>query len=1004
MSKSTLLSSQEVTEIYSQPVLDSIEIKENCTLNKAELYELRKFKDASSAIYFAICLVYFKIKKTFVNFNYQNTTAERRHIMQRFFPGKPYPRTLVNNNRSTTYIENKVLNLCGYSRYQGKHTVDITNKLVKLAPHSPRQRQLCKALLDLFIKNNIAIPAYSTVTNIVSAVYNKENNRIIKSYTRHTNLKQRTSIKSLLGKTDNVYKIVSIRRDMKGFNTTELNNEIDKHARLKPIFDVAMQIMPKLNLPTSTINYYSSLVNFYTGPRLKQINPKLVQIYLLCYCYSKYRVLNDNLLEALKKRYNDYHKRTEDYSKKQLLLQIDQLKDTRKKVGALLLAINNHDKSKNNIPKKLVYNHIPKDELLSAAQLLLNDKLDKKLLYWQYVDSIENEVKLNLRNLFLAIDFIVTNNKLLNNVITYVKNALISNKFNNDVLPSYFKTFIKKQYHPYLINDGQVINNRVEFYLYQQIVYHISTNKISLKHSIKHKLVEEDLIPQPKWDKNKKKILKSINYNRLQTPIKSILGIKKDELTALYEKINKEAEDNDSLKIYTNKNGDTSWRLKSLEPDYTVNNSLFLNIQQMNIVDIMKFTDHKVNFLSLFESILPKSRKNKRVKDYLSAALLANAIRMAIKRMAYNSDLNESSLLTTDAAYIRIESISAAINRINNAATEFSIYREWYINNIMHGSQDALKLGVSIKNKKARYSKKYFGQGVGVSSFNEITNYYSISSSIIGANEYEGSFAFEMAHNQDRSPINVDRLSNDKHGTNSLNYGLFDLTDKEFAPRIPKLHNETLWGFGSANDYSDYLIKPKKFINEELIISEWDNIQRFVASLLTGPSSSSVTISKVSSNNYTSRTKKAFNQYNHIVRSIHILKCIDNPQYRHAIMKALNRGESYNSLYRAITILNKGEIRGYSEIEMEIWNQCTRLIASIILYYNTYILNQLYLKADKDEKGYLVGISPSAWTHINLLGSYQFSNKLDMNYVDYIIDNWQWKNSTDFVENFERKR
>lgn len=58
--------------------------------------------------------------------------------------------------------------------------------------------------------------------------------------------------------------------------------------------------------------------------------------------------------------------------------------------------------------------------------------------------------------------------------------------------------------------------------------------------------------------------------------------------------------------------------------------------------------------------------------------------------------------------------------------------------------------------------------------------------------------------------------------------------------------------------------------------------------------------------------------------------------------------EEYNNLYRAITLLKKGELRGRSEIEMEIWHQCTRLISTVMLYYNSYILNSFYAAAKDD--------------------------------------------------------
>ena len=160
---------------------------------------------------------------------------------------------------------------------------------------------------------------------------------------------------------------------------------------------------------------------------------------------------------------------------------------------------------------------------------------------------------------------------------------------------------------------------------------------------------------------------------------------------------------------------------------------------------------------------------------------------------------------------------------------------------------------------------------------------------------------FEMVHNQNTSEIKPKHISTDKHGVNSLNFALCDFTDLVFAPRIPKPHKETLWGFGSAKNYEGMIVRPTHFIDEELIESEWDNIQKLVASILTGETAPNILIRKLASKNYSSRTKKALVQYNNIVRSHFILLYIHDPEFRRAIMLALNRGELYNNLYsRAI--------------------------------------------------------------------------------------------------------
>lgn len=990
-----LLNPTERLDIYGIPALNDAERREYFTFNEQETKKMNSFQAIEDTVYFAVCLAFFKIKQTLVNFNYRDITSERQHVMERYFPNQPFPKSLPKNYNKIARIENKVLELCHAQRFTGDMVNTIKEELLALAPRHPRQRQLCKALLNLFVTHRVSIPAYTTIQTIISHVWNKENNRVTQAYLRYTHKNERDIVLSLLDKTDNLHRIVSIKQSMKGFNTTELNNEIEKHHQIKPIFDIAKNIIPRLGLPTTTINYYATLIHYYNGPRLKQLHTYTIQLYLLCYSFTRFQMLNDNLLEALKKRTLEYQSKAVEYAKNQALDQMDLIKDTRKKVSDLLIAIKHHP-NPTHIPREIIYQYVPENELLTAAKLLVDDNFNKELLFWKYIDSVEDPIKLNLRQLFLTIDFVIIHDELLKEVVTYTKTALINNTFYNAPLPPNIKAWINKSDREYIMPNDTVIYNRFEFLLYKMMAYHITTNKLTLKYSIKYKKVEDDLMSPTTWNKKKPYILKKLGYDKLNVPIQHTLKTKQHNLTELYHTVNQAIlkGENEQIKISKDQNGKPTWRLRPLTEDSDPNDSLFANFQQRSIVDVIQFVNNRTHFTKVFEAILPRATKNKQDQEFIMAVVLANAIRLGARKMASISDLNESELLTAEASFVRTETLLAATDLINNAAAEFPIYKKWYINSIMHASLDGLKLETSFRNIKARHSKKYFGRGIGVSGYNEIFNCFSLAGRLIGTNEYEGNFSFEMVHHQNTSEIKPDHISTDKHGTNAFNFGLFDLTDLVFAPRIPKPHRQIFWGFGDAKDYDGLIIKPTKFINENFLVNEWDNIQCLVSSLLAGEGSPSILISKLSSKNYRSDTKKAFVEYNHIVRSQFLLEYLHDPAFRRAILIALNRGEAFNNLYRAITVLNKGELRGLNEIEMEIWNQCTRLISSIILYYNIYILNSLYQSThDEVEKAFLISLSPGAWVHINMLGYYQFYRKFSGEWLDHWIKQWNWRQS-----------
>ena len=284
---SCLITPLEHLEIYGVPILNDIERRECFTLTSKETKALKNYKNCDNAVYFLISLIYFKLKRTLVSFRYQDATLARQHIMTRYFSKFRAPRSLPKSHATITRIENSVLQLCDYQRFSAEKSKLIKRELQRLAPSMPKQRELFKALLDILSKHRIAIPAASTIQDVVSGVWNKEHNRIINAYGRYASKEHRKIILSLLDKAESLHEIISIRQDMKGFRTHELNKEIEKHSRIYPIFSIAKIILPKLKLPGLAIEYYASLIHYYTGARLKQLNPYSAQFYLICYCFTR---------------------------------------------------------------------------------------------------------------------------------------------------------------------------------------------------------------------------------------------------------------------------------------------------------------------------------------------------------------------------------------------------------------------------------------------------------------------------------------------------------------------------------------------------------------------------------------------------------------------------------------------------------------------------------------------------------------------------------------------
>ena len=108
--------------------------------------------------------------------------------------------------------------------------------------------------------------------------------------------------------------------------------------------------------------------------------------------------------------------------------------------------------------------------------------------------------------------------------------------------------------------------------------------------------------------------------------------------------------------------------------------------------------------------------------------------------------------------------------------------------------------------------------------------------------------------------------------------------------------------------------------------------------------------------------------------------------------RALNRGEAYHQLRRAIAHVNGNRFRGKNDDEINLWNECARLLTNAIIYFNSLILTRLleHFESQGDEKKLEIikQVSPVAWLNINLNGTYSFNfeqNRVDMDEIMHSI-------------------
>jgi len=275
-------------------------------------------------------------------------------------------------------------------------------------------------------------------------------------------------------------------------------------------------------------------------------------------------------------------------------------------------------------------------------------------------------------------------------------------------------------------------------------------------------------------------------------------------------------------------------------------------------------------------------------------------------------------------------------------------------------------------------SPPYFGRGKGVVAYTLLCNHVPLNGYLIGAHEYEGHHVFDIWYHN-TSDIVPTAITGDMHSVNRANFAILHWFGLRFEPRFTDLDDQLqeLYCADTPALYEKCLIRPAGQIDLQVIVDEKPHIDQIVATLGLKEMTQGTLIRKLCTYTAPNPTRRAIFEFDKLIRSIYTLRYLRDPQRERHVHRSQNRIESYHQLRAAIAqVGGKKELTGRTDIEIEISNQCARLIANAIIYYNSAILSRLLTKYEASGNAkalaLITQVSPTAWRHILLNGHYIF--------------------------------
>ena len=998
----TILTEAEQAALYELPFFDDEQRLNYLNLTPEEQRLMRSRSDLPSQIHCALQIGYFKAVHYFFRFEWEDVAEDVAFVLDQYFPEQIFKATSITKHQY--YEQCKIISKhLGYQLWSKEFEPMLLQQIKLILRKDVSHQFIIMELLAFLREKKIMRPGYSTLQKLISRALLDERMRLAALIRTSLSDQNKLSLKNLLQEEEILSGLAELKRDAKDFKARMMDAEREKLMVIKPLYVIAKSFLPTLKLSQQNISYYASLVHYYTIHDLRQrIKPEQSYLYLLCYIWERYRQLSDNLMDAFcihLKQFEDSLKIKAKEAFTQHVMEQQTELGTMRRLAKFFVADEVSDETRfGDVRQKAFTTVISKEKLQEQVSNLDASVLSEIDFYWKTIDKEFHRYKLHLRPLLMTLDFssVIEDSPWLI-AINWLKATFNSAKQLHQwpiedcpekTLPKRLKTF--------LINTNskgkqRLDADRYEFWIYRQLKKRMKSGNLHLEDSIHHRSLQQEL--QEAFDKGA--LTAPLDIPALRQPIQQLLDLRFSELHTQWISFN-DAFTQGKLKhlYYDEKTKTLHFKKTTGNQDEALQHRFYEQLPLCDIADVLRFVNGSSRYASAFTHIQPRYSKILVDENSLNATIIAQALNNGNLNMADISDIPYDTLFDTYKSRLRLQTLKQANDLIGDDISKMPIFPSYSLDMIfLYAALDGQKYEVTRPTIKARYSRKYYGKGKGVVAYTMLYNHISLQSNLIGAHDHESYYAFDIWYNN-TSSLTPNVLTGDMHLINKGNFAIMDWFGGSLYPRFTNLQTQTkhLYCGDNPKQYSNLTIHPVGQINRQLIEDEWPNIMRIIAALGLKEISQSILIKKLCTYTTDNRTRKAIFEYDKLIRSIYTLRYLQDRKMQRDIHRSQNRVESYHQLRAVIaTVYGKKQLIGRNDRELEISNQCARLIANAIIHYNSAILSKLKIKFEKEGNAkalaMLKKISPVAWRHIHFQGHFIFSNNTKIIDLDSIVQN-----------------
>lgn len=891
------------------------------------------------------------------------------------------PVMLIDNPlRVATEVDQKkrIRKFLGFVPFDDGHESNLEKALKLKITEGVSPKDLYYRAEDILRSWKVILPAPSTIERLVGSAYSVSIAELFENLTRLLPPEVRTAFDELLLIEDdkNTSFLYWLKEYPPAASPDVICAYIKRFKFIESIYPLAIQNLSGVN-PTF-ISQLALMTRKYDVSKLRRFKPEKRYSLIACFLSESQKTLLDHIVALNDQMLIDISRRARNsYQKKQKEMHTRLRKgmDTAVKVMEIII---DPTVSKEKLAETIA-EKVKEEEIKSALSACreytnLEDRgwiMGQRARYTQFKQYFCE---------FLELPFqFSTGNGALANAVDTARQIYTAQQAGHPPPPITDTDFLDPSFRDNVRSQSGVIDSKIwEIGLAHKLKSALRSGNAYLPQSKKHVSFWNLVYKDSEWEEARSAAYEELH---LSPDFKRVVETLKKEFDEAIDAAERHYHRNKFVEV---RNGELRLKrkdaLKIPESTKNLRRVIEANMPQIRIEDLLYEVDLLCGYskeLRTLPGYDPRPGENQ--YGALLATLIAHGTNLGVVVMGNNSEgMSKDILQRTSKSRLREETLKGANREIVNYHHGLPISANWGPGTF--SSSDGQKFRMQKKSLHATFHPHYFGPfDKGITILTHTSDQFSVFKvQVLSCAVREAVHLLDGLLDNDTA-LRPREHTSDTHGYTEHIFALCYLLGFSFMPRIRDIKDQRLYKVDASKTYKHFEPLFCGAVDLDLIGEQWDQFARIAASLRNKTAPAHVVVERLA--NGTDRLSKALKELGKLIKTIFILRYLDDETLRDKIQLQLNRGEARHALARYLFFANQGEFktRDYSEIMNKA--SCLSLLSNAVLLWNSVqmqkIIDNLESQGHKIDRKDIARISPLMHRHINPTGVYSFQHIIE---------------------------